>query len=244
MPHDHPMLEKIRKLLAKAEDDATSAEEADLYTSKAAQLIADYGIDQALLAADVPGGGVVGDRVVRLEPPYARDKADLLATVADSLRCRCVRITDRTTTRNEFSIHLFGHASDLERAELLFTSLLLQASTWLVRTPIPRHEHKAAFRRSWLAGFRHAIGSRLAEAERTAERDASTRRTASGRSTGLVLADRDAAVVDALREIYPRLRHSRPRSFSGSGVSDGWTAGQRADIGGTRVSGRAPLPLR
>ena len=157
MQADHPMLAKIRKLLAKAENEATTPAEAELYTAKAASLIADYGIDQALLAADLPHSDLVGDRIVRLDAPYARDKAELLCDVAVRLRCRAVRMTDRRTGATEIFVHLFGHDSDLARADLLFTSLLMQASTWLSRTPVPQWDHKAAFRRSWLAGFRMAI---------------------------------------------------------------------------------------
>ncbi|WP_067441100.1 DUF2786 domain-containing protein [Nocardioides jensenii] len=238
MHADHPMLAKIRKLLAKAENDATTPEEAELYTAKAAALIADYGIDQALLAAEVPETDVVGDRVVTLDAPYARDKADLLSAIAVRLRCRAVHMTDRTADGKRFSVHLFGHESDLARADLLFTSLLMQASTWLGRAPVPPLEHKAAFRRSWLAGFRLAISRRLETAERRAETEASARAAAAGRSMGLVLADRSVEVSSRLADTYPHLSTARPRQLSGSGMSGGWAAGQRADLGGVRVDGR------
>ena len=158
--HD-PILAKVRKLLALAEDPAATEHEAVTYTAKAAQLIADYGIDQALLAQADPASDPVGDRVLTLDAPYAADKADLLSTVASRLRCRAVQRTRWRDGRKELSLHLFGHHSDLERTELLFTSLLLQAATGLSRTRVPAAEHKAAFRRSWLAGFRMAIGDRL-----------------------------------------------------------------------------------
>lgn len=237
MIDDHPMLAKIRKLLAKAEDDATTAEEAELYTAKAAQLVAEYGIDQALLATESPGRDRVGSRLVPVDAPYAADKAELLDTVATSLRCRAVHVKRHTTDGKEISVHLFGFESDLVRAELLFTSLLLQAATWMNRTPVPLWENKAAFRRSWLGGFRMAVGRRLVEAESAAAYAATDRRTSSGRSTALVLADRSALVRDALDEEYPHLRTARPRQLSGSGGADGWAAGQRADLGGTRVDG-------
>jgi len=44
-------LGRVRKLLAKAEDPAVTAAEAELYNAKAAELIARHGIDAALLAA-------------------------------------------------------------------------------------------------------------------------------------------------------------------------------------------------
>lgn len=245
---DHDaILAKIRKLLAKAEDPAATEQEAELYTAKAAALIADYGIDQALLAQEVPGSDVVGDRVVELDAPYAKDKAELLADVAVRLRCRAVLRTRRTESGKVHSVHLFGHQSDLVRTELLFTSLLLQASTWMTRTPVPHWDNKAAFRRSWLAGFRMAIVKRLEIAERRAAEAAAGRTDSAGRSTGLVLADRSREVSHRLTEAYPRLGTARRRRLSGSGMTEGYVAGQRADLGGTTsgnlTGGRGALPV-
>lgn len=237
MNDTNPILSKVRKLLALAEDPAATEHEAEVYTAKATQLIADYGIDRALLACADPASDPVRDRLVTLDAPYAADKLDLLATIAQRLRCTAVQRTRRGDGPRELSLHLFGHASDLERAELLFTSLLLQTATALARTPVPPREHKAAFRRSWLAGFRMAVGRRLDEAESRAEAAAAERYAASGTSTALVLADRSTEVVAAMETTYPRLGTSRPRTLSGSGGAEGWAAGQRADLGGTRLGG-------
>jgi hypothetical protein len=240
--HD-PILAKVRKLLALAEDPAATEHEARACTAKAAQLIADYGIDRALLAARAPTSDPVADLVVPLDPPYAADKADLLATVAHRLRCQCVQVVRRQVGRKELSLHLFGHRSDLERTELLFTSLLLQAAHGMARTPVPPRESAAAFRRSWLAGFRIAVGDRLREAERRAEAEAAPRFTATGTSSALVLADREAQVAAAVHDAYPHAREARPRHLSGSGGADGWAAGRRADLGERRVGGsRRSLP--
>ena len=242
-----PMLAKVRKLLAKAEDPATTPEEAETYTAKAAQLVAAYGIDRAMLAAADPDSDVVGDRVVVLDPPYGRDKAGLLATVATSLRCQVVQRQRWVDGEKQLSLHLFGYGADLQRAELLYTSLLLQATTGMARTSAPAGESVAAFRRSWLAGFSASVGRRLRETERDAEQSAE-RETAAGprtggRSVALVLADRGAQVEGAVQQEYPSLGRARTRTLSGSGGPSGWAAGQRADLGGGRVapSGRNAL---
>lgn len=230
-----PVLTKIRKLLAKAEDSAATAEEAEIYNAKASELMAAYGIDRALLAAADPDSDIVGDRVVVLEAPYARDKASLLSGIAQQMRCRSVLRTRYPGGAKELSLHLFGYDSDLLRADLLYTSLLVQASIGMVRAPVPFGESVAAFRRSWLAGFTHAVVNRLAAAEKQAADDAEAAAAPSGRSVALVLADRTVAVADALSEQYPRLQSGRRRSLSGSGMADGWTAGQRADLGGSKL---------
>jgi hypothetical protein len=238
------ILAKVRKILAKAEDPAATPHEAEVYTAKAAELIATYGIDRALLAESDPGSDVVGDRIVVLDAPYALDKAGLLSAVAHELRCRAVQRVRYVDAGKQISLHLFGYDSDLMRAELLYTSLLLQATSALAHTRVPRGESAAAFRRSWLAGFTSAVGRRLREAEARAEaRAEQTGRsqpagTPAVRSVALVLADRSADVTSAMQEEYPRLRKGQSRSLSGSGGMAGWRAGQRADLGGSGV-GRA-----
>jgi hypothetical protein len=250
MTHEPDVLAKVRKILAKAEDPAATPEEAETYTAKAAELMATYGIDRALLAEAMPDSDVVGDRVVVLDAPYALDKAALLSGVAFELRCRAVRriryVGPRAT--KEVSIHLFGFDSDLVRVEILFTSLLLQAQTSLARTDPPPWESPAAYRRSWLAGFTAAVARRLRDAEAHARDAAEESRTAgtaaaTGRSVELVLVDRDRTVAAAVEAEYPRLGTSRSRQLSGSGRRSGWQAGQRADLGGSRVprGGRGEL---
>jgi hypothetical protein len=244
------VLAKVRKILAKAEDPAATEEEAETYTAKAAELVAAYGIDRALLAESCPDSDVVGDRVVMLDAPYALDKADLLNGVAVSLRCRAVRRTRYHDGAKQLSMHLFGYQSDLARAEVLYTSLLLQASSLLQRTFPPRRESVAAYRRSWLAGFTAAVVRRLQECEEraafSAEAAGSDAGPSEGRSLSLVLADRSVAVRSALESEYPHLDQGHTRSLSGSGRHSGYRAGQRADLGGTRVGAgaRGQIPAR
>jgi hypothetical protein len=238
-PVGSAVLERVRKLLAKAEDPACPPAEAAALNDKAAELIAKYGVDRALLAAASPEVDPVGDRVVRIDPPYALDKATLLASVALAVRCRSVRRKHWQNGAYAYSMHLFGCESDLERADLLFTSLLVQASYGLAAAQVPPWEAVAAFRRSWLAGFTSAVERRLREAERRASAAADT----SGPSVALVLADRGDRVARRLAEVYPRLGTAAPRRLMGSGGRDGYVAGQRADLGGARVARSTPRRL-
>ncbi|MGQ0843517.1 MAG: DUF2786 domain-containing protein [Sporichthyaceae bacterium] len=235
-------LERIRKILAKAEHPSCPPHEAEALNEKAAFLIAKYGVDMALLAEAMPESSrVVGDRVIPIHPPYARDKCNLLATVAIALRCRCVQKRQPALEGGtEWSLHLFGHAADLDRAELLYTSLLVQAAAGIAReaAAAPWGEDLRAFRRSWLAGFAAAVGRRLREAEDRAEAEAAQSAPAcsdgngrSGASVALVLADRTAEVEEALRERYPGLAAGRPRHLSGSGFRRGAASGAQANLG-------------
>ena len=229
------ILDKVRKLLAKAEDPGCTPAEAEALTDKAAQLIAKYGVDRALLAAATPEIDPLGDRVIAIGPPYALDKAGLLATVAGALRCRSVRRKERVEYGYGYAMHLFGFATDLERVDLLYTSLLVQASIALSAAEVPEWDSVAAFRRSWLVGFASAVGERLRRAE---ERASAAPQPASGPSVELVLADRSEQVDRRVDETYPRLRISPTRRLIGGGLDSGYAAGQRADLGGPRVAGR------
>jgi hypothetical protein len=231
------LLERVRKLLAKAEDPGVTAEEAELYNAKAAELIARHGIDSALLAATGATHDEVGQRVITVDNPYARDKAHLLTSVADPLRCQTVHFSGP----GRYVVRVYGFTIDLERVELLYTSLLLQATRELVHVrPDEWGESTAAYRRSWLAGFASAVASRLHRAERRAVADQPT--AVDGTSTALVLRDRSTLVADAVSTDYPRLRTMRRRSLTGSGRSDGFASGARADLGAHRLDGRRALP--
>jgi hypothetical protein len=106
-----------------------------------------------------------------------------------------------------------------------------------MRTTAPAFESTAAFRRSWLAGFTAAVAGRLRDTERRAATDAETAAPAGGqgRSVELVLLDRSRAAEAAMHSTYPNLTNGRRRALSGSGGRSGFSAGQRADLGGTRV---------
>jgi hypothetical protein len=251
-PMPDAVLARIRKILAKAEDPAATPAEAEVYTAKAAELVAAYGIDAALLSERAPGTDTVGNRLVVLDAPYALDKAGLLNGVAAALRCRAVQRTRYDAEgAKEISMHLFGFESDLARAEVLYTSLLLQATSAVRRATAPAWENLAAYRRSWLAGFTSAVVSRLHEAEDRARTSAESERRCSGgsvgggRSVALVLADRSVEVSRAVEQEYPSLQRGGRRHLSGSGRRSGYQAGQRADLGGTRLrGGRRQLPAR
>jgi Protein of unknown function (DUF2786) len=247
MSGDDKMLERVRRLLSKAEG-ATTESERDAYNAKAAELIARYGIEEALLAAAESGPQQPADRVVDLEPPYARDKASLLSAVAGPLGVRGVLRSTRSTAGTRLSMHLFGMNSDLERVDVLFTSLLVQAAYGLaVARPADAFESVAAYRRSWMLGFAYTIQQRLVAAERAAaQRADSSRRqeAAAGPSVSLVLADRAAIVDRVVAEAYPRLRSAPSRLLSGSGTAEGAAAARRADLGGRRLGKRSPTALR
>ena len=226
------LLDRVRKLLAKAEDESVTPPEAQALTAKAAQLMAKYGIDRALLAADRPETDEPASRMLDIDNPWARVKAHLLCGLGSALRCQCILLSARPGTR----IHMFGYASDLERADVLYTSVLIQMWHGLAGAQVPAWSRSPrAWRRSWLLGFATAVVARVRAAEQGAARRAADTVTANGRSAALVLADRTEIVERTLRASYPVTRRSRV-TYSGSGYGSGYAQGQRADIGTTRLT--------
>jgi hypothetical protein len=231
------MLGKVRALLTKAEADGVTEPEAEALNAKAAELIARYGIDAAMLAEADPSADVVGDRQLEITAPYSLDKLQLLTAVADPLR---VRVISRRTWTGRAYVHtarLFGYGADLDRVELLYTSLLLQSAQGMLRSrPLPG-ENVKAFRRSWLHGFSVAVYRRLTAAEQDAQnranRPASSSGATSARSVDLVLADRRALVNRVVEAEYPNLQNAGRRRLSGSGQQHGYGAGMGANLGTT-----------
>jgi uncharacterized protein DUF2786 len=225
-------LATVRKLLAKAERAATAAE-SEIYTAKAVELMARHGIDTALLAAADPGSDEIGPLRIGMQDPYSAGKARLLGWTAAALRCRWV--LHGAWAGKVAAVTVFGHASDRERVEMLYTSLLLQATAQLVRVRPPwPGESVAAYRRSWLEGFSAQVHRRLVEAEERAAGHATARAAPSSSHGGVavVLADRRRRVDEHFDATFPRLATLRPSILSGSGRRAGALAGQRADLGG------------
>jgi hypothetical protein len=226
---DHRVLDRVRKLLAKAEHPGTPVEEAQAFSAKASALMAAYAIDQALLEAAHPTAMTPIVRQLEVDPPYALPRAVLLDRVARAHRVRVVIGPDAGSGRRQCT--LVGFPVDLEVVEVLFTSLLLQASTAMLHASADSPRPKA-FRRAFLLGYADVIGGRLATVREQADSSADRGRP----GAAVVLADR-ADRVDALMEQeFPRLRSLRMTTSSGGGLSAGRAAGARADL--SSMSGR------
>ncbi|HUC58305.1 MAG TPA: DUF2786 domain-containing protein [Streptosporangiaceae bacterium] len=227
------LLDRVRKLLAQAEDDSVTPAEAQAFTAKAAGLMAKYGIDRALLAADQPETDQPGNRMLDIDNPWAREKAHLLCGLASALRCQCILLSG---SRPGSRVHIFGFASDIERTDLLYTSILIQMAHGLAGARVPEWSSSPrAWRRSWLLGFATAVISRVRQAEHSAVTVATASGQATSDRTALVLADRSLVIRKQVEQAYPVTRKARV-TYSGSGYRDGYERGQRADIGTTRLS--------
>src|SRR4051812_49595178 len=120
-----------------------------------------YVIDQAMLDAaggDRRASAPIVQRIL-VDAPYTIAKAVLLDRVAKAFRV-CVAIgADHGAGRR---CTLVGFDADVMMTEVLFTSLLLQASTAMIAASAG-HPRVKAFRRPVLMGYAHLIGHRLTE---------------------------------------------------------------------------------
>jgi Protein of unknown function (DUF2786) len=228
---DNKVLSRVRGLLAKAES-TTFAEEAEALTAKAQELMARHAIDLAMLDASAAVHGAPVARRVHLDDPYIDAKSTLLAVVAMENRCRSV-----FSPGFGFAT-LFGFASDLDMVELLFTSLLTQATSSMLAAdrPVDRagRSRTRSFRQSFFVAFAYRIGERLREANETATAQATVDL---GDAFLPVLASRAVQVENLVDEVFPKTR-SRRATVSNEA---GWVAGRAAaDAASLRPPGSLP----
>lgn len=221
---DEKMLNKIRALLAKAE--ATTFEhEAEAYTSRALQLMAKYGIDEARARQQDPQARVTA-KTIRLAAPFRAQRGSLLTAIGEPMGCRVVVMLPNARKEPRVA-HVIGYPSDVERVVILFESLLIQANRFMATTHMPRRA-KAKFRRDWLHGFAAMVRTRIEEwnALTTVQE---------GPGTDLVLRDRDETVNAALAATFPSIRPA-PVQQAGIGFLVGAHEARRADLGRTALT--------
>lgn len=223
---DERVLAKVRALLAKAES-TNFPDEAEALSAKAQELIARHALDAAAIQA-------TGESSARYRPerrrvwfdrPYVDGKSYLLQQVADANRCRAV-FDDRL----EYSL-LVGFAADLDAVEMLFTSLLVQATRAMLAAGSQRDQwgrsRTRAFRASFMVGFAIRIGERLRVAAETAG-DAAGEEI---REAALpVLARRAEEVDEALAEVFPHVYRTRVGASHRGGYLAGQLAADRAHL--------------
>ncbi|MFG3056460.1 DUF2786 domain-containing protein [Kitasatospora sp. NPDC048239] len=239
VPGEPRMLSRIRALLAKAES-TEYPEEAEALTAKAQQLMAQHSIDEALLAVGVPDRNAPAALRIGVDNPYESPKTMLLDAVAAANRCRVV-------WAKEFGFcTIVGFDGDLDGVELLYTSLLVQATAAMHKAGSRQHLDGAsrtkAFRQSFLVAYAARIRERLTAATEQATSDAAAGRhlredgteeqlTPDERLLPVLLA-RAEAVDQEVGRMFPKLVSQRVRVSDGEGWAAGRAAADRAALHG------------
>lgn len=238
---------KIRALLDKAEATSFPAE-AESLTAKAMTLMATWQISEAMIASSKPAtdrGSIVTHDIELGKGPYVHARLAMLGAAGAFQQCRVLT----STAWNGRMGHLVGFEGDVGRAEMLFTSLLLQATAAVTTAPAPSPElglTTTSWRRNFLLGFARITGERLSAATAAAVADAQATAAAAGNggatsnSVAVAIADRIGAVDGWVTKQHGRLGTTRPaKATSSAGWTQGQSAGRRADLGvGGRVEGR------
>ncbi len=232
---ERQMIDKVLKLLAMAEG-TDNAAEAEAFSAKAAQMIAEHRIDPQRLAQL--------DRTDQLEVlqiplgrgAYIRARVALLAAVARANDCEVVYKTLETGTVGLVA----GFRSDLSTVEMLYTSLHTQASSQMAEVRRSTGAATQQWRRSFLFGYAAQVATML---ERSVHTTLQQQRADTDNDLLPILRERQERVQEFAAVSFGRVRSGRP--VSGIGQS-GYSAGQqaaarRADLGRRMVASRRGL---
>ncbi|MGN9810977.1 DUF2786 domain-containing protein [Micromonospora sp. BQ11] len=219
------MLDRVRALLAKAES-TTFPAEAEALTGKAQELMARHSIDQALLAPGAERGDLPDGVRLGTDPPYAGAKALLVQEVAAANRCEAVWSDDLGFTT------VLGWPADLEAVELLYTSLLVQATAAMLRGRGERRGGSARRTRTYDESFLNAFAVRIGERLRAATEEANRQAVEETGPDRLlpVLAARTEAVREHLDTLFPGVTRARLTVHDEEGWSSGTSAADRASL--------------
>lgn len=218
------LLSRIRGLLAKAESTEHAAE-AETFTAKAQDLMTRHAIDEALIHAHADESVDVRSHRVLIDHPYPYEKVRLLNEVGAPNRARVIWQEDLAMAS------LVGTPVDIDQVEMLFVSLLIQATRAMAEAGASRagsFDRSPTFRRSFLTSYATRIGERLTEAD--AEAAASY-----GSELVPVLQRQQEAIDEEFERLFPNShRSSSRRSYD----RRGWAAGREAADQASFVAGR------
>jgi hypothetical protein len=219
------VLHRIRTLLAKAEATGFAAE-AETFTAKAQDLMTRHAIDEALLRA--AGDSAIDIRGVRVHVanPYAGEKVSLLNQVSRANRCRAV------WNKPLGLVTLLGTPVDVDLVEMLFTSLLIQATRAMAEAGTRRagsFDRSASFRRSFLMAYAVRIGERLTETSAAAE-------ASYGTELVPVLQRQSDAVQAEFERLFPQTRTAKAGRYNAAGWVAGREAADRAHLTAGRLT--------
>ncbi|UYP19856.1 DUF2786 domain-containing protein [Rhodococcus sp. Z13] len=228
---DPRLLGRIRALLSKAES-TDFPEEAEALTAKAQELVSRHAVGAALLTAPTSGTGPVAGRRLHLDGTYIKEKVLLLTAIGDANRVRTVWFT-----RVQIAT-IVGAVTDLQQVEMLFASLLVQATRAVqaAGTAGRRGASATSFRRAFLTGYAHRIGERLREADVRATAEAAADAHVPMTALAPILARRSDAVDTEFRRLFPVTRDSRSRGVDADGFHAGRDAADAASLGPERRS--------
>jgi len=227
------MIEKVRALLALAEDDGATEAEATLAAERAQEMMLKYGIDLAQVAMSSDQAEKVGADAAfftcDVKPWSVRLATGVAASVGGKIVIRENHRWDGRTQHGGFTFICPSGTVDVVTE--LFSWLHIQLSLMSTTAMKNREEtwvHGRQWRRSWLEGAANRIDARLHQKYREAQQAPDT-------GSALVLM-RDA-VKDKQAEMFPKLSTYSPgrRQVHGPAYLRGSEAGGNMNLGGPSI---------
>ena len=221
------MTDRVRKLFAKAES-TTSEHEAQALLSKAYDLLAKYGIDEAVAKA---GAGTdsseIGQWTFEPRGAYKYDQIILVNQIASALHCSAIRL-------NKSVLRVYGAKRHLDRVELL-AGMLVAYMLATAGKSYPPHSRisTVTYRKSVMMGFIATVSERLDSSEASA-----TQASSDTSGAEVVLASDARRAAAALAAEFPSVRSGSAARRSAAGFDAGAAAASNIDLGGKRVGGR------
>jgi len=232
-----PVIDRVRKLLAKAER-TEHPHEAEAFAAKAAELVAAHRISPEALAAATAADSLALREVALGRGAYVRARLRLLteiATVHDA------DVVFRTGSGG-MTAFVAGFHEDLDAVVVLYDSLHRQAATQMAAARGRTAASTQRWRRSFLFGYAERIGELLRSARRDAEAAAAPSHQGGAAGVALALRARRTRVEEFTARSFPRVSAaSRPAPAGPAGWERGRSAADGADLGRRRLTGRLAL---
>ncbi|MEB4210988.1 DUF2786 domain-containing protein [Mycobacterium sp. 94-17] len=222
------LLTTLKKLQAKA-DDAELGDrpaEANAYHEKIAQLMAKYGVSEAMLRSHGGDSKINANAksvTVHLVGSYLPMQAHLLGQLCHAMQCSSVRWPQRD---RKIKMQLYGMEDHLRRIRDMWDLLMPQADRGITNAHPgfgAKPSEVATHRRNWIDGFGDAVYSRIQNAENTAAQTAG--------AVELYKSDRERAEIAMYAE-HPRVKAPKAsdRQHDPFGYEQGWSDGQSARL--------------
>jgi len=220
-------IEKIEALVSKANDPATTEAEREAYMDKVYFLMAKFSIQESMLRTVEVGPPAVARCTIKVTNPHYAAKRELLLGAVDLFGCRSIRKADKQTQV------IYGFEHDNTQIVLLYASLGVQMLTALSQAKKPSYVHGRTFNNSFTIGFATSVRDRIRLMVDAAKQNV---KDEGGTGMELVLLDKKKRLEAAVNEEFPMVTFTNgPSVRDASSYAAGRAAGQRADLGQSRI---------
>lgn len=237
-------LDKVEKLLAKA-NRAGTPEEAEAFYTKAQELMVRWSIDEAMLQkAGKSQDELVTEHVEMKRSGLFKTYVRLWSEIAKANDVKILMYSPGDWRVP--GVDLIGWKSDVDKVKMLYASFMIQSQRERNKS-IPDYMRQgerwsnsaevARWRKSFQIGYASRIGRRLREAKARTQTEVVTNSKASS-GMELAIKDRSEAVKDYFNSIPSHKGRNSSMKLDYEAMGSGAAAADRADLGQDRMGGQ------